>query len=101
MQGARERQLQDLESLIELAGRAWGDEGERVSRQAQVALREADYYYRMSHYPRAGTAAQQAIAFAEVCGDKVAHATGYLSGDVSRPTLARAARGGASARHSS
>jgi len=74
LQGAREAQRRDLAALKRLA-EALDD----ARRQAEVALRQANYNEVTGDYPAAIAAAQAAIDLARAAGDVESEAAGYLS----------------------
>ncbi len=72
LQGDRQRQASDLESLVILAETS-GEE----ARQAEVALRQANFSFATADFPAAISAAQQAIDKAKVIGAVDQESEGY------------------------
>ncbi|HDQ73810.1 MAG TPA: tetratricopeptide repeat protein, partial [Chloroflexi bacterium] len=72
LQGRRDRQLRDLQTLEELAASL-----DDAARQAEVALRWAAYSEATGDYPGAIGAAQNAIAFSQATQDVACEANGY------------------------
>jgi len=74
LQGKREAQAADLAAL-ETLSQALGE----PERQAEVALREADYAEKTSAYPQASATAQRAVTWAQAAGNVEQEASGYLA----------------------
>lgn len=72
--GERASQTEDLAALQALA-----EQLSDVRRQAEVALRRAHYAEAIGDYTAAATAAQEAVALAQVAHDASSEAAGYLS----------------------
>ena len=72
VQGTREAQAQDLATLMELAETLADDQ-----RQAEVAVRQANYAEATSDYPATGVAAQMAIRLGQAAQDITSEAAGY------------------------
>jgi adenylate cyclase len=71
-EGSRQLQEEDLDALMALAGRM-GD----VEKQAQVALRRANWASRVGHYAGAVEAAKAGVILARQAGNREQEAKGY------------------------
>jgi predicted ATPase/class 3 adenylate cyclase len=77
LQGTREAQSQDLETLRKLAD-ALHDDGQQVARRrGEIALRQANHAEAIGEYPAAITAAQETIRLAQTARDARLEAAGH------------------------
>ena len=78
LQGQRVAQAEDLTALEALSKWLDSDDSQAAKWQAEVALRQARYAEKISDYPAAIVAAQQAIRLAQSIEDANREASGYL-----------------------